>query len=420
MQLDKQSKLKRDAAFIVRNEEVYATKFGVGRQYRPTYRWRGGRFSNGRGSWRGFRSAASNYRSGNQGYQTHSNANKTRPINPTGPDGNALTCLACGSYRHMMDKCPHSWENMGEVNIVDSFQENVVLFTGYNKQDMATLGSEARNCAVLDSACSSTVCGINWYKGFKDTLSDEQKAKVVEKPGFKIFKFGGGEKLQSLSSCEIPATLAGKPVTIHTDVVDSDIPLLLSIDSMKRAKIKLDLENDTAEVLGENIALNYTSSGHYCVPIDNANSVAVEHVCAVKLHELNTSDLRNALLKLHRQFAHPPQVKLISLLKDAGAWREEFGAVISDISEKCDLCKRFAKTPARPIVALPMASRFNEKVAMDLKQWGDKWILHMVDLFSRFTVSVFIKRKLPCEIVDKIMTHWNRGRLRCNGRFAYR
>ena len=36
---------------------------------------------------------------------------------------------------------------------------HAVLFTGYNKDGIARLGVDASNCALLDSACSSTVCG---------------------------------------------------------------------------------------------------------------------------------------------------------------------------------------------------------------------------------------------------------------------
>ena len=85
---------------------------------------------------------------------------------------------------------------------------------------------------------------------YVDSLEPSERAKIQQSPGRKIFKFGGGEQLESKSCLSIPAVLAGKTVTIKTDLVDSDIPLLLSKDSMKRARIKLDLENDTAEVLG--------------------------------------------------------------------------------------------------------------------------------------------------------------------------
>ena len=40
-----------------------------------------------------------------------------------------------------------------------------------------------------------------------------------------MFKFGGGEVLTSIASLELPGILAGRKVTIKTDVVTSDIPL---------------------------------------------------------------------------------------------------------------------------------------------------------------------------------------------------
>ena len=50
---------------------------------------------------------------------------------------------------------------------------------------------------------------------------------------------------------------------------------------------------------------------------------------------------------------------------------------------------------------------FNEKVAIDLKEVrdGDKksYILHMVDMWSRLTQSVIIKRKEPRVVIDKFM-----------------
>ena len=53
-----------------------------------------------------------------------------------------------------------------------------------------------------------------------------------------------------------------------------------------------------------------------------------------------------------------------------------------------------------------MAHEFNEKVTMDLKQWKGRWILHMIDMWSRYKVSVFIDRKRPSDIIDRMMTHW--------------
>ena len=33
-----------------------------------------------------------------------------------------------------------------------------------------------------------------------------------------------------------------------------------------------------------------------------------------------------------------------------------------------------------------MAKKFNDGVAMDLKHWGQRWILHLIDMWSRLTI----------------------------------
>ena len=68
--------------------------------------------------------------------------------------------------------------------------------------------------------------------------------------------------------------------------------------------------------------------------------------------------------------------------------------------------QKYAKTPPKPVVSMPMAKEFNEKVAMDLKQWNGLRILHIIDMWSRYTVSVFISRKRPSDVIESLMTNW--------------
>ena len=58
---------------------------------------------------------------------------------------------------------------------------------------------------------------------------------------------------------------------------------------------------------------------------------------------------------------------------------------------------------------MPMASHFNEKVAMDLKNLSSgEHILHLVDMWSRYTLSFLIERKDPRDVIDTFMEHWAR------------
>ena len=73
------------------------------------------------------------------------------------------------------------------------------------------------------------------------------------------FKFDDGNKLKSLYKVIL--------LCIITDVVNSDIPLFLSKDAMKRAVTCLNFEDDTVTMLKKKIPLNCTLSGHYYIPI---------------------------------------------------------------------------------------------------------------------------------------------------------
>ena len=378
--------VKLEPAFLAENEEALLAA---------------GYYKQGQGK-RSVRTGRGGYSRG--GGQRGQGQEARRKMNPTGPDGKPLTCRVCGSYRHLMKDCPDSWENIKKVNIVED--ENVVLFTGYNKEEIYQLGVDARNCAILDSACSSTVCGQNWMDSYINSLNEVDRKKIKQTTGERTFKFGGGTRLKSRAEYCLPAVIAGKEVTIKTDVVGSDIPLLLSRTAMKRAGVKMDLENDSATIFGKDIALNRTTSGHYCIPIDRTENIAVEEVFSVKLEEMGRQDKVKTLLKLHRQFAHPRPRKLKSLLQDADIWRDDYQDLLEEIDRKCELCKRYSKTPARPVVGMPMATQFNEKVAMDLKQWKGRWILHIIDMWSRYTISVFINRKRPSEVINALMQNW--------------
>ena len=50
--------------------------------------------------------------------------------------------------------------------------------------------------------------------------------------------------------------MAGIPLMIKTDVVNSEISLLLGKNTLKEAKIKLDLENDKTTIFRKDVILD--------------------------------------------------------------------------------------------------------------------------------------------------------------------
>ena len=134
---------------------------------------------------------------------------------------------------------------MAKINIVED--EHAVLFTGYKKEELRRLGVDACNCAVLDSACSSKVCGDNWINNYINSSDKDDRQKV--KQTRMIDKRCSRLRARECSEYSLPAVIAGKEVMLKTDVVESDIPLLLSRKAMKKAAIKMNLENDTVTIM---------------------------------------------------------------------------------------------------------------------------------------------------------------------------
>ena len=385
-----------------------------------------------RSFWPHQRSPGYNAQSRNwRGASARGRSTGNRPMNPKGMDGKPLLCKGCGSYRHFLDACPESWENMkksankvryvSEQDFDDHMEEqfptdepdgegdcypNYVWMAETDQIELTKFSVEAQNCAVLDTACGSTVCGTEWFEAFVDTIGEGQ-VKLVQPEGCNSFKFGTGPTVPTLGTYEIPITIAGIDLKLKTDVVDGDIPLLLSKAAMKEAGVVIDMNTDCAVIFGRSVPLDTTSSGHYCVPIHSGYTVAkVTDVLAVSSSP--ALEQRKTFMKLHRQFGHPPQNKLMTLLKDAGAWKEEYKQNMNIVYDKCQqsgAC-RFKAKVTRPVVAMSLASDFNEKIAMDLKKWNGRWILHIVDLWSRFTISTFISRKRPSDVIHALLTDW--------------
>ena len=293
----------------------------------------------------------------------------------------------------------------------DEQDVEIVLMSNQNKDnDSNTFLGETIGNVVLDSGASGTVCGVKWYECFLETLPDKVRENIKVKEGKRNFKFGDGERLQSLYNVTLPCNIAGLRVDIITDVVDSDIPLLLSKVAMKRAKTKLNFENDTVTMLGKTLQLKCTSSGHYFIPITRPllEIDGIDHIILfVKdIESKNTQEKVKIVKKLHRQFSHPSGKKLYDLAKDAGIKDPEFMKILQECPSSCDFCLRYKKVEPRPVVGFSLGSYFNETVSMDIKEIESNKVLHMIDHGTRYSVAVRLHSKESSEILRAIFKHW--------------
>ena len=371
--------------------------------------------------------------------------NRTQGRNPIGRDGVQLKCFVCNSNQHFQDKCPrrvptHGQNNRNIDNVLSAEMltlsdrangldrneaycvESVVLYTGNNKNELRTFCQESINCGILDSACTSNVCGLEWLETLIASFSPEEHDMIVIEKGVKKFKFGGDEILQSKMSITFCCSIVGMSCKITTDVVESSIPLLLSIHSMKKLEMVWDVANGRAQIMGVWTELIQMSIGHYGIDIkakshkpnfrpNNEICLKTVETCLVQLKEDDELSLEKQLRQLHRQFGHPSEKKwelFMKLCRD-GVWTKKKKQIMGEIYEKCETCKVFKKTPPKPVVKLPITCEFNKIVTLDLKEKKTgrfNFILHIIDAFTRLSASALIVNKQTETVVKQFARIW--------------
>lgn len=213
-----------------------------------------------------------------------------RQLNPPARDGAVSRCVVCDSRYHWAKQCPHAYENIngGEDSVanvaVDSEETetkeeshvHLSLFMGLTENENQCnnkLGTLVKNCegsALIDTGCSTTVCGENWLSSYIGLLSEYDRADIkdVVVTGKRAsFTFGDGKTVSSLKRLLLPCYINGRRCTIETDVVESNIPLLMSKKAMKKGQMCLDFEKDVLVIAGDATKLTNATSGHYLLPL---------------------------------------------------------------------------------------------------------------------------------------------------------
>ena len=263
---------------------------------------------------------------------------------------------------------------------------------------------EAGHSAIVDTACTANVCGHLWLDRFLSFLSEESRKLVKTEESHAKVMFADMRKEGAIFKMTFPVKIAGIKGTVTCDVLKGSLPLLLSKAALKRAKCRLDVDNDQATVFGRTVKLAVTSSGHYLLPLVSNPSVSTAFVSITSLGD--TSVQRDkAIFKLHRQFGHCSAKSLFKLLKNANVDCSE--TKITNLVDGCEICKTQKKPGRKPVSSLPLADDANQVVAMDLHQLSPGlWFLHIIDVFSRYSVAVSITSKSAQTIVEKFTRFW--------------
>ena len=209
---------------------------------------------------------------------------------------------------------------------------------------------------------------------------------------------------------ELPIKIGSKDTVIKVSLVNANVPLLLGKDYLAKWKCKQDYSENTLKfgVTGETVKLHETpKGGHYTFDLIEDQEVVEKEINEAYL-TITDEEKYQKIKKIHRITAHKLAEPMCRLMKNAGLLDKETKEYITDIVDKCQTCRKYMKTKDNPKVGMPKAGDTNEVVSLDLKEMRDenKYILYLIDEFSRFTRAEVLPNKDPVTVLKAVEESW--------------
>ena len=172
--------------------------------------------------------------------------------NPTNQNNITSKCVICRSVYHWSMDCPD--QDVHQVNIDP----------GGLKRLQKDISGSGYHAVVVSGDVTKAVCGLPWLLQYLESLSSDERQRVVDSSSSTVFNFLKVGKVTSLKKLKIPLTRDNNTrVSIEVEVVENDIPLLLSRAVLIKGRVKLDPHRDTMTMSGMLRYLNVSSSGLY-------------------------------------------------------------------------------------------------------------------------------------------------------------
>ncbi|KAL5263406.1 hypothetical protein ACHWQZ_G008692 [Mnemiopsis leidyi] len=116
-------------------------------------------------------------------------------------------------------------------------------------------------------------------------------------------------------------TLCENNITLEVHVVNTDIPLLLSLKTMKKMDLNIDFESDVVTLNGKTHHLKTSSSGHYTLDLETKEDTSQEklfNTVSECENKKGADSVKKSALKLHRRFAQANSKRIVELLRKSG------------------------------------------------------------------------------------------------------
>ena len=233
----------------------------------------------------------------------------------------------------------------GEENTEESVVElNDVLFLEEYSE---------KKSLILDVGCPKSLVGQKWlhkYLAWKNmSIENLKKRRCSQK-----FKFGPSKVYESTELIEIPLNVQQSDgvltrVYLEVFVVDADnVPLLCGLNSLKKWKAVLDLEQD---ILTTNVDKKkefgcvQTPGGHLVIQLFVEDDWTTDETVFLMNEEI---DYAENVKRIHEVTNHKSEANMLHAYRNAGRLTDEIRKKIKSVVETCKVCQKFKRSQGRP------------------------------------------------------------------------
>lgn len=277
---------------------------------------------------------------------------------------------------------------------------------------------------ITDAGATATVACQHWVRPYTAALMPQENAALRTEQVDVNFRCRDGVGHSRRELAVLPISIFGGGYQLRVHVVPVDLPLLLGLDCLWRARAVLDLEENTLFLKdsGLTVPLAVNKAGRlalvvlpHAAPRPSAAISAL--VAGVELSSGSSSttpspaigtshvDLSGRANRLHRTYGHAAAARLSHKLHTAVCSDAKLLAALEAAVTSCQACELAQPAPHHPVVSLHRSSRVNETIAMDLAGIrGLGTLAHFIDLRTRLLRCVAIHNKLTPTVVVNFLT----------------
>ena len=266
------------------------------------------------------------------------------------------------------------------------------------------------NEMVVDCGAPKTLIGEKYLKEYL-RVQNIDYSSLESAPCKQKFRFGPSQVYTSTEMLNIPIELssnAGLQLQyISSYVIQADVPFLLGLNTMKEWKALIDMEMEEMifRTFDVSVKLNRNVGGHMTVPLGKIKVWSTAET-VLYINAENESCSYEKIQKVHVNTNHKSEENLLHAYKQANLLTDSVRKSIKKVCNNCLVCQKYKKSQVKPKVALPKVTDFNQVVTLDLKQFGDKYVLWAVDSFTRFIQGTVLRNKQADTVMDAIQTIW--------------